>query len=97
MILHRAAAHSILNNIDFLYITHYIMSLLLLSLTLSKSNIGRRLSGKRINHVPYADDLCIMSMSPCGMQNLRNICEQYRSDHDIMYISKKSLTMLIQI
>ena len=47
-------------------------------------------------HIAYADDLCILSMSPCGMQKLLNICEKYGSDHDIIYNSKKSLTMLFK-
>ena len=38
-----------------------------LSLTLSKSNIGCRLGGRLINHIAYVDDLCILSMSLCGM------------------------------
>jgi len=61
---------------------------------LSKSNIGCRLGGRLINHITYADDLYILSMSPCGMQILLNICEKYGSD--IVYISKKSLTMLLK-
>jgi len=38
-----------------------------LSLTLSKSNISCRLGGRHINHITYVDDLCILSMSSCGM------------------------------
>jgi len=68
-----------------------------LSLTLSKSNIGCRLGGRLISHIAYADDLCILSMSPCGMQKLVNICEKYGSNHDIIYNRKKSLTMLLKL
>ena len=67
-----------------------------LSLTLSKSNIGCRLGGRLINHIVYADDLCILSMSPGEMQILLDICEKYGSDHDIIYNSKKNLTMLFK-
>ena len=35
-------------------------------------------------------------MSPCGTQKALNICEKYGSDHDIVYNSKKSLTMLFK-
>jgi len=68
-----------------------------LSLTLSKSNIGCRFVGGRfISHIAYADDLCILSISPSGIQTLLNICEKYGSNHDIIYDSKKSLTMLLK-
>ena len=67
-----------------------------LSLTLSKTNIGCRLGGRLISHIVYADDLCILSMSPCGIQTLLNICDKYGSDHDIIHDSKKSLTMLLK-
>ena len=33
-----------------------------LSLTSSKSNIGCRLGGRLVNHIAYADDLCILSI-----------------------------------
>ena len=67
-----------------------------MSLTLSKSNIGCGLDGRLINHIAYADDLCILSMSPCGMKKILNICEKYGSAHEIIYNSKKSLTMLFK-
>ena len=35
-------------------------------------------------------------MSPCGLQKLLNMCETFGSDHDIIYNSKKSLTMLFK-
>ena len=34
-----------------------------LSDILNKSSIGRSIDGKRINHMLYADDLCIVSFS----------------------------------
>jgi len=65
-------------------------------LSLSKFKIGCRLDGRLINHIACADYLCILSMSPCGMQYLLNICEQYGSDHDTIYNCKKCLTMLFK-
>ena len=53
------------------------------------SNIGCRLVGRLINDIAYIDDVCILSMLPCGMQLLHNIYETYVSDHDIVYNSKK--------
>ena len=39
-----------------------------LSDILHKSTIGGSLGGKRINHLLYADDLCIVSLSSAGLQ-----------------------------
>ena len=60
-----------------------------LSLTLSKSNPGCHLGGRCVNHIAYADDLCILSMSSSGIQNLLNICEKCESQRGIIYNSKK--------
>ena len=35
--------------------------------------------GKRI--MPYADDLCIVSLSSAGLQQLLSICDQYCAMH----------------
>ena len=48
-----------------------------LSDILNKHTIGGSLDGKRINHLLYADDLCIVSLSSVGLQQLLSICDQY--------------------
>ena len=47
-----------------------------LSDILNKSSIGGSIGGKRINHMLYADDLCIVSLSSAGLQQLLSICDQ---------------------
>ena len=37
---------------------------------LNNSLVGGSLGGKRINHMLYADDLCIVSLSSAGLQKL---------------------------
>ena len=44
---------------------------------LNKSSVGGSIGGKRINHMLYADDLCIVSLSSAGLQQLLTICDQY--------------------
>ena len=44
---------------------------------LNKSTIGGSLGGKRINHLLYADVLCIVSLSSAGLQQLLSMCDQY--------------------
>ena len=46
-----------------------------------------------VNHISYADDMCILSFSSAGMQKLLNICDQYGNDHDLIYNSKKTMCM----
>ena len=41
-----------------------------LSDILNKSSVGGSIGGKRINHMLYADDLCIVSLSSAGLQQL---------------------------
>ena len=58
------------------------------------SNIGGNFgSGQLVNHISYADDMCLLSFSTAGMQKLLNICDQYSNDHDLIYNSKKTMCM----
>ena len=52
-----------------------------LSDILNKSSIGESIGGKRINHMLYADDLCIVCLSSAGLQQLMSICDQYCAMH----------------
>ena len=48
-----------------------------LSDILNKSTLGGSLGGKRINHLLYADDLCVVSLSFAGLQQLLSICDPF--------------------
>ena len=52
---------------------------------LNKSSVGGSIGGKRINHMLYADDLCIVSLSSAGLQQLLTICDQYCAMHSITF------------
>ena len=60
-----------------------------LSDILNKSSVGGSIGGKRINHMLYADDLCIVSLSSTGLQQLLTICDQYCAMHSITFNVKK--------
>ena len=65
-----------------------------LSDILNKSTIGGSLAGKRINHLLYADDLCIVSLSSAGLQHLLSICAyQYCASHSLTFNVRKSVCM----
>ena len=56
-----------------------------LSDILNKSSIGGFIDGKRVNHELFADDLCIVSLSSAGLQQLLSICDQYCAMHSIIF------------
>ena len=64
-----------------------------LSDILNKYTIGDSLGGKRMNHLLYADDLCIVSLSSVSLQQLRSICDQYCATHFLTFNVHKSVCM----
>ena len=48
-----------------------------LSTALNSSGIEGYLGRAFLNHLCYADDLCIITLSSSGMQQLLNICQSY--------------------
>ena len=68
-----------------------------LSISLNDLNIGGKLSGSHLNHLFYADDVCLISLSTAGMQKLFNLCQDYAlSNIFTIYLSfnsKKSMCM----
>ena len=67
-----------------------------LSNILNNSLIGGSLGGKRINHMLYADDLCIVSLSSAGLQKLLSIYDEYCARHSITFNVKKSVCMFFK-
>ena len=64
-----------------------------LSDCLNKSGIGGSMNGTIINHMLYADDICIIFISSPGLQQLLNICSGYSELHDLTFNAKKSMCM----
>jgi hypothetical protein len=60
-----------------------------LSNLLCASGVGC-IMGIRINHIMYADDLCLLATSVAALQLLFNIVLDYGSDHDIVVNEKKT-------
>ena len=63
------------------------------SVKLNSSNIGGRIEDIFLNHLCYADDLCLISLSPSGMQKLLGICSKYAIDYSLTYIANKSFSL----
>ena len=64
-----------------------------LSTSLNSTNIGEHIGGQLLNHLCYADDLCLISMSSAGMQRLLNIYKDYAEQHSLHYNGRKSFSM----
>jgi len=68
-----------------------------LSKSLCNSNFGCQLDNVSLNHLFYADDMCLLAPSAIGLQGLINICESYGLEHNIIYnnpVKSKCLTIL---
>ena len=64
-----------------------------LSCELNRSNIGGRIGGEIVNHLSYADDLCLICLSSAGMQILLNVCSKYATKHSLSYNASKSYSL----
>ena len=64
-----------------------------LSVKLNASNIGGDIGDVLVNHLCYADDICLISLSSAGMQQLLNICDTYAKEYDLLYNGSKSYSL----
>ena len=56
-----------------------------LSVNLIDSGQGCCIANVFINHLFYADDLCLMAPSPSALHRLINICDQFCIDKDLVF------------
>ena len=49
-----------------------------------------------MNHVRYADDICLMAPSPAALQELINICYDFSVENDLSFNSSKSYCMVFK-
>ena len=61
-----------------------------LSVLLSQSGIGCHIEDLCINHVFYADDLCLMAPCAIALQELINMCFKYSIEIDLNFNALKS-------
>ena len=67
-----------------------------LSDILNNSIIGGSIGGIRVNHMLYADDLCIISLSSADLQQLLVQCDDYCRKHSINFNVSKSICMFFK-
>ena len=68
-----------------------------LSIKLNRSGIGGNIGGHLINHLCYADDLCLVSLSSAGMQKLLDMCSSYAVEHLLTYNESKSFSLCFNL
>ena len=54
------------------------------------------MNGHPINHIMYADDLVLISLSLAGLCQLLHECETFGMSHDVKYKAKKSAVMIFR-
>ena len=64
-----------------------------LSMHLNSSGIGGYLGTAFINHLCYEDDLCLISLSSSGLQQLLHICNEYAAEHQLICNGSKSFSL----
>ena len=64
-----------------------------LSVKLNASNIGGDIGDVLVNRLCYADDICLISLSSAGVQQLLNICDSYDIELDLLYNGSKSYSL----
>ena len=67
-----------------------------LSNMLNSAGIGCHIHHCCINHVFYADDICVIAPSPSGLQRLLNICAKFGLENDAEYNPIKWLCMVFK-
>ena len=68
-----------------------------LSVLLNNSNIGGKIGGILANHLSYADDMCLISLSSHGMIQLLNICDNFAIRHSLTYNTKNQCVCVLHL
>ena len=61
-----------------------------LSKQLTNCGFGLTLMGEIINHLIYADDICLLATSKSALESLLKICDDYASEHGLTFNSQKT-------
>ena len=64
-----------------------------LSVTLNQSGIGRFFRDSLVNHICYADDLCLIALSSSRMQQFWNLFSLCATNHQLSYNATKSFSL----
>ena len=60
---------------------------------LNQSGIGGSLGDNLVNHICYAEDLCLIALSSSGMQHLLDLCSLYATNYQLSYNATKTFSL----
>ena len=61
------------------------------------SHAGCHLNGISINHVMYADDICLLAHTASAMQYLLDVCYDYGIEHDVLFNPINQSTLYLNL
>ena len=61
------------------------------------SNVGCYIDGQCMNHLMYADDICLLAPTAIAMQHLLDICNDYGVANNITFNLLKSVFCFVKI
>ena len=67
-----------------------------LSKQLIDASSGSFIEHQCINHVMYADDICLLAHSALGLQKLLDVCYNFSQYNDIVFNSLKSVYIVFR-
>jgi len=65
-----------------------------LSIQLGSARVGCTVGNMVVNHLMFADDICVFSPNISGLQCLLNICGNYAAEHEITFNCNKTIGVL---
>jgi len=65
-----------------------------LSIQLESARVGCTVGNMVVNHLIFADDICVFSPSISVLQCLLNICGDYAAEHEINFNCNKTIGVL---
>jgi len=74
----------------------YLFSVYLdeLSIQLGSARVGCTVGNMVVNHLLFADNICVFSPSTSGLYYLLNICGDYAAEHEITFNCNKIISVL---
>jgi len=57
---------------------------------LEKATVGCHIGSYYVGTVAYADDIVLLAHTPAAMRRMLDICDEYASDHSIVFNGSKS-------
>ena len=65
-----------------------------LSIQLGSTRVGCTVGNMVVNHLKFADDICVFIPCISGLQCLLNICGDYAAEHEIIFNCNKTTGVL---